>query len=105
VKSVAKEFGVPIVLLCQLSRASEKRDDKRPMLSDLRDSGALEQDADVIIGLHRDAYYSKEAHDPQEPQEAEAIVLKERDGETGPVPIRFVPCRTFFYEPMGNGYE
>lgn len=92
-KIMAKELNVPVVCLSQLSRANESRTDKRPMLSDLRESGAIEQDADVVIGLYRDGYYNKECEDPNL---AEAIVLKNRKGETGTVPIAWLPEYTSF---------
>ena len=76
-KIMAKELNVPVVCLSQLSRANESRTDKRPMLSDLRESGAIEQDADVVIGLYREGYYNKEC---AEPDIAEAIVLKKPQG-------------------------
>ena len=86
-KIMAKELEVPVLCLSQLSRANEARQDKRPMLSDLRESGAIEQDADVVIGLYREGYYNKECEDPGD---AEAIVLKNRKGETGSVHLRFL---------------
>ncbi|MBP3540062.1 MAG: replicative DNA helicase [Oscillospiraceae bacterium] len=92
-KIMAKELNVPVVCLSQLSRANESRTDKRPMLSDLRESGAIEQDADVVIGLYRDGYYNKECEDPNL---AEAIVLKNRKGETGTVPLAWLPEYTSF---------
>ena len=92
-KIMAKELNVPVVCLSQLSRANESRTDKRPMLSDLRESGAIEQDADVVIGLYRDGYYNKEC---QNPNLAEAIVLKNRKGETGTVELTWIPEYTSF---------
>lgn len=92
-KIMAKELNVPVVCLSQLSRANESRTDKRPMLSDLRESGAIEQDADVVIGLYRDGYYNRECEDPNL---AEAIVLKNRKGETGTVPLAWLPEYTSF---------
>ena len=62
-KIMAKELNVPIIVLSQLARSAEKKDDKRPMLSDLRDSGSIEQDADIVLFLYRDSYYNKEAED------------------------------------------
>lgn len=84
-KLMAKELNVPVMTLSQLSRTSEKRDDKRPMLSDLRESGSIEQDADIILFLHRDAYYDKENSENQ--SAAECIVSKNRHGETGSVKL------------------
>ena len=84
---------MPVVCLSQLSRANESRTDKRPMLSDLRESGAIEQDADVVIGLYRDGYYNKECENPNL---AEAIVLKNRKGETGTVQLAWLPEYTSF---------
>ena len=92
-KIMAKELNVPVVCLSQMSRASETRQDKRPVLSDLRESGAIEQDADVVIGLYRDGYYNKESVDPNL---AEAIVLKNRKGSTGTVELAWLPEYTSF---------
>ena len=92
-KIMAKELNVPVICLSQLSRANESRQDKRPMLSDLRESGAIEQDADVVIGLYRDGYYNKECENPNL---AEAIVLKNRKGATGTVELSWLPEYTSF---------
>ena len=92
-KIMAKELAVPVVCLSQLSRANESRQDKRPMLSDLRESGAIEQDADVVIGLYRDDYYNKESENPNL---AEAIILKNRKGQTGTVELLWLPEYTSF---------
>ena len=81
-KIMAKELDVPIILLSQLSRGPEDRTDKRPMLSDLRESGSIEQDADIVMFLYRDAYYNK---DCPTPNISECIVAKNRHGETGTV--------------------
>ena len=85
-KIMAKELNVPVVTASQLSRANESRQDKRPMLSDLRESGSIEQDADVVIGLYRDGYYNKES---QSPNIAEAIILKNRKGQTGTIELNW----------------
>lgn len=92
-KIMAKELNVPVICLSQLSRANESRQDKRPMLSDLRESGAIEQDADVVIGLYRDGYYNKESENPNL---AEAIILKNRKGQTGTVELLWLPEYTTF---------
>ena len=92
-KIMAKELNVPVVCASQLSRANESRQDKRPMLSDLRESGSIEQDADVVIGLYRDGYYNKES---ETPNLAEAIVLKNRKGATGTVELTWLPEYTSF---------
>ena len=92
-KIMAKELNVPVICLSQLSRANESRQDKRPMLSDLRESGAIEQDADVVIGLYRDGYYNKESENPNL---AEAIILKNRKGQTGTVELLWQPEYTSF---------
>ena len=93
-KIMAKQLNVPVICLSQLSRANESRTDKRPMLSDLRESGAIEQDADVVIGLYCDGYYNRECENPNL---AEAIVLKNRKGQTGTVNLTWVPEYTTFY--------
>ena len=92
-KIMAKELDVPVICLSQLSRANEKREDKRPMLSDLRDSGAIEQDADIVMFLYREDYYREDAENKNI---AECIVAKNRHGETGKVPLRWSPEYTTF---------
>ena len=92
-KIMAKELNVPVICASQLSRANESRQDKRPVLSDLRESGAIEQDADVVIGLYRDGYYNKESENPNL---AEAIILKNRKGQTGTVELLWLPEYTSF---------
>ena len=92
-KIMAKELSVPVICASQLSRANESRQDKRPMLSDLRESGSIEQDADVVIGLYRDGYYNKETENPGL---AEAIVLKNRKGMTGTVELNWLGEYTSF---------
>ena len=92
-KIMAKELQVPVLCLSQLSRANEKRDDKRPMLSDLRESGAIEQDADIVLFLYRDDYYNS---DSEKRNVAECIVAKNRHGETGKVELRWMPEYTAF---------
>ena len=92
-KIMAKELDVPVICLSQLSRANEKRDDKRPMLSDLRESGAIEQDADIVLFLYRDDYYNE---DSEKRNIAECIVAKNRHGETGKVDLKWTPQYTTF---------
>ena len=92
-KIMAKELQVPVLCLSQLSRANEKREDKRPMLSDLRESGAIEQDADIVMFLYRDDYYNA---DTEKHNVAECIVAKNRHGETGKVELRWMPEYTAF---------
>lgn len=91
-KAMAKEFNVPVVALSQLSRAVEKREDKRPMLSDLRESGAIEAEADLVAFLHRPGYYEKpdEQHDPTHPEDVEVIIAKHRNGPTGVIKVGFI---------------
>lgn len=92
-KIMAKELRVPILCLSQLSRANESRSDKRPMLSDLRESGAIEQDADVVMFLYREDYYNK---DTDKHNQAECIIAKNRRGETTTVPLQWLPEFTAF---------
>lgn len=92
-KLMAKELNVPVMALSQLSRSSEKRDDKRPMLSDLRESGSIEQDADQILFLYREAYYD---HSADNQTLAECIVAKNRHGQTDTVQLSFIGEYTLF---------
>ena len=87
-KIMAKELNVPVICLSQLSRSPESRPDKRPMLSDLRESGAIEQDADEVLFLYRDDYYNK---DSESNGVAECIVAKNRHGEIGKVELQWIP--------------
>ena len=92
-KIMAKELNVPVICLSQLSRANESRADKRPILSDLRESGAIEQDADEVLFLYRDDYYNENS---EEKNIAECIVAKNRHGETGTVKLQWLPQYTTF---------
>jgi replicative DNA helicase len=98
-KATAKDLEIPIIALAQLNRGVEARQDKRPMLSDLRDSGAIEQEADLVTFLYRDAYYNRET--APEPDLTEFIIAKHRNGRVGTVRLRFLAEHTLFV-PYGD---
>lgn len=103
-KEIARELNIPVLCLSQLSRYVDKRDDKRPLLSDLRDSGSIEQDADLVLFLYRADYYLKKdtgkslPKNTSEPSKTEVIVAKHRNGPTGVVNLLFLPNKVTFYE-------
>lgn len=94
-KALAKELSIPVIALAQLSRQAEMRSDKRPQLADLRESGAIEQDADLVMFIHRPEYYKKNPS-PQEEGLAEIIIAKQRNGPTGVVNLAFIKEITKF---------
>jgi replicative DNA helicase len=99
-KAIAKEFHCPLIALSQLNRSLEQRPDKRPVMSDLRESGAIEQDADVIMAIYRDEVY----HEDAEKGVSEVIFLKQRNGPIGKKKLTFLGQYTKF-EDMAMGYE
>ena len=104
-KILAKELDVPVIALSQLSRAVESRTDKRPMLSDLRESGSIEQDADIVMFIYRDEYYKKGEEDEevvkaQNKGESEIIIAKHRNGSVGTVKLLFQGNITKFKNPI-----
>lgn len=96
IKIMAKDLNVPVVLLSQLSRASEKRENKRPMLSDLRESGSIEQDADVVLFLHRESYYHDDV--PEGAGDAQIIIAKQRSGPTRTIDVMWRGEQTKYME-------
>src|SRR5665213_500381 len=104
-KALAKEMKVPVVALSQLSRASEQRaGDKKPMLSDLRESGSIEQDADVVAFIHRESYYNRDEENNEDKNKAEIIIAKQRNGPTGIVHLIYAAEYTQFANP-DHGHE
>lgn len=102
-KQIAKELDVPLIALSQLSRANESRKDKRPMLSDLRDSGAIEQDADIVCFLYREEYYEKENLDVK--GKAEVIIAKHRNGPVATIPLKWLGMYTRFDNLAQDEYQ
>ena len=107
-KILAKELNVPIIALSQLSRSVENRDDKRPMLSDLRESGSIEQDADIVLFIYRDSFYNREKYQKMDPKErnakeniAEILISKHRNGATGIIELTWVKHLASFENLMG----
>lgn len=96
-KAMARELGVPVIALSQLSRSVESRTDKKPMLSDLRESGALEQDADIVMFIYREEYYNREEKPQEEREDVELIIAKHRNGPTGTIKLAFERNINAFY--------
>jgi replicative DNA helicase len=101
-KVMAKELNVPVLCLSQLNRASSDRGDKRPQLSDLRESGSIEQDADIVLGLYREDYYNRETENHNL---AKCIIMKNRHGETGDIDLQWLPQYTTYAAADTTQYE
>ncbi len=102
IKALARELSVPVVCLSQLNRQAESREGHRPRMSDLRESGSIEQDADVVMMVHREDYYHKGEEDYQDTNEAEIILTKQRNGPTGTVKLTFHGATTRFNNLAGR---
>ncbi|HEY5651635.1 MAG TPA: DnaB-like helicase C-terminal domain-containing protein, partial [Acidimicrobiia bacterium] len=98
-KNLARELEVPVMALSQLNRNLESREDKRPRLGDLRESGSLEQDADIVMFIYRDEYYNEQT---EKRGIAEVVIAKHRSGSTGPIDMTFMPEFTLFSD-LGRG--
>ncbi len=103
IKALARELSVPVICLSQLNRAAEQREGHRPRMSDLRESGSIEQDADVVMMLHREDYYHRGDPEYQDTNEAEVIIAKQRNGPTGTVKLLFDGSTTRFKNLAGGG--
>jgi replicative DNA helicase len=104
IKAIARDLMIPVICLSQLNRATEGRDGHKPRISDLRESGAIEQDADVVMLLHREDYYHHGEEAYQQTNIAEVIVAKQRHGATGKVHLKFDSRITKFSDPVDDSY-